>query len=81
MKITLRRVICALFVLTATAWSSYGEQFKCKNAAGCPASITTGGKTRTVVFRKGDLVDTDSGWIVDPDLGWKKVSRNLELGT
>jgi len=79
MKIILQRLVLSAIVLSATAWSSFGEQFKCKNAAGCPASITSGGSTRTVVFRKGDLIDTDSGWIVDPELGWKKVSHNLNL--
>ena len=77
MKITLPRVIWPLIVVSATAWSAFGEQFQCKNAAGCPASVTSGGKTNTVVFRKGDIVDTDSGWVVNRELGWSKVARGI----
>jgi len=75
--ITLKRVILSAIVVSATAWSSFGEQFQCQTAAGCPASMTTGGRTKTVVFRKGDVIDTDGGWIVNTELGWKSVAQSL----
>ena len=77
MKITRPRVIWSVLVFTLTAWSASGEQYQCRKAAGCPATITSGGKTNTVVFRKGDVVDTDSGWVVNRELGWSKVSRSI----
>jgi hypothetical protein len=73
MKIHVKHVIWSVLVLATTAWSSFGEQFRCKNAGGCAASITTGGRTRTVVFRKGDMIETDSGWVVNPELGWERT--------
>lgn len=75
MKITLTRVIWTAFFAFATAWSSFGEQYQCQDAGGCAASRTSGGKTSTVVFRKGDIVDTDAGWVVTTELGWSKVAK------
>ncbi len=72
MKICVQRVIWSALVFATLGWSSSAEQFQCKNEGGCPASITTGGRTHRVVFRKGDLVDTDSGWDINPGDGWKK---------
>lgn len=39
----------------------------------CHASMPAPGGTRVVKFKKGDMVSTTSGWIVNPLKGWEQV--------
>jgi len=57
------------------------QDFQCRNAAGCVARRPVNGTLQSVNFRKGDLVSTDDGWIVDPDDGWKKVRSKGTTGS
>lgn len=51
-----------------------GEEYKCENDSGCPASITNDGEVETHQFRKGDMVSTEAGWFASwTDDGWTKI--------
>ena len=67
-----RFVPAALFVL-AVGFPANAEDYQCGDDAGCTARITEDGELQEVVFRKGDLVSTEAGWVVSPDDGWVKV--------
>ena len=62
------------------------ETYQCHGVAGCKASITINGVHRVVNFRRGDIVNTDTGWVINPRTPWVKVrgsdvSLNLPAGT
>jgi len=67
-----RLVPSALLVL-AVGSPAQAEDYQCTDDAGCSARITEDGEVQEVVFRKGDLVSTEAGWVVSPDDGWTKV--------
>jgi len=67
-----RSFASALLVL-AVGIPSHAEEYQCDDDAGCTARINEDGELQEVVFRKGDLVSTDAGWVVSPDDGWVKV--------
>jgi hypothetical protein len=59
-------------------WNNPDEQnYQCQREGGCPATINDDGNIQRVVFRKGDIVDTDGGWIINPKQGWKKVMEEV----
>lgn len=53
-----------------------GEEWECREDAGCIASHTVDGTVEVVTFRRGDLVSTASGWVVSADDGWVKVKTH-----
>lgn len=67
-----RSFASALLVLAAGI-PAHAEDYQCDDDAGCTARINEDGVLEEVVFRKGDLVSTEAGWIVSPDDGWVKV--------
>jgi hypothetical protein len=73
MQVFIRRTLSVVAIVAIAAASPSAEDYLCENADGCPASITSGGVKRVVVFRKGDLVRTEKGWVVNPSDGWMKV--------
>jgi len=73
MKIRITRAISVAILTVATGWTSSAQNYQCQNIGGCSASIDTGGVSKVVSFRKGDLIDTDSGWVINPKEGWSKV--------
>ena len=58
----------------------HAEDYQCDDDAGCSARINEDGELQEVVFRKGDLVDTEAGWVVSPDDGWVKVRTKATTG-
>ena len=67
------RPITAAVLVMAFGFSSSAQDYQCKDDAGCTASINEDGELEEVVFRKGDLVSTEAGWVVSSDDGWVKV--------
>jgi len=66
-------IIVPLLAAIFLSSSPRGEEYQCREKAGCFATRTKGGVTELVIFRRGDLVGTESGWVVDPADGWLKV--------
>jgi hypothetical protein len=56
--------------------TAFAAHYQCHDKAGCSATKTKDGTTTVVVFRKGDLINTKSGWTIDPNDGWVKVLPN-----
>jgi len=73
MKRTLARILAVIGLVSITAVPFFAEDYQCRRPAGCSASISEDGELLEVSFRKGDLVSTDDGWIVNPDNGWVKI--------
>lgn len=67
------RLVPAAWILLAVGLPTWAEDYQCNEDAGCSARITEDGVVQEVTFRKGDLVSTESGWVVSPDDGWVKV--------
>jgi hypothetical protein len=76
---TAARVLSGVFLWPA-AVSLHAEDYLCRNGAGCTASIVEDGSLQEVVFRRGDIVSTEAGWIVSPEDGWVKVRAKANLG-
>lgn len=75
------KLLLLLVLALALGAPSAAEDFQCKNDAGCSARITVDGEVEEVVFRKNDLVSTESGWVVTPDDGWEKIkTRTRQSG-
>ena len=73
MRNAIARCVSAALLVMATGLSSHAEDYQCQNDSGCTARISEDGELQEVVFRKGDLVSTEAGWVVSPDDGWVKV--------
>ena len=73
MKVTIPRVIATALFVAVTGMTSFAEDYQCRRAGGCLASITEGGVVKRVVFRRGDLISTAEGWNVNPRNGWVKI--------
>lgn len=69
----LARTCAAAMLVLAAGIPSHAEDYQCEDDAGCTARINEDGELQDVVFRKGDLVSTEAGWVVSPDDGWVKV--------
>ena len=78
MKVHYPRVFLAVPLALATS-TAFAEDYQCRDNDGCAATISTGGVQRVVNFRKGDVVSTDSGWVIAPDDGWAKIRSRKEL--
>ena len=73
MRKALARRVPAVLLLMVAGLTAHAEDYQCTSDAGCTARITEDGELQEVVFRKGDLVSTEAGWVVSPDDGWVKV--------
>ena len=65
----------SVFALVAMAApvSQAGGTYRCTKPAGCVArKAKSGGGQMAQRFRKGDLISTKEGWIVNPEDGWDK---------
>jgi hypothetical protein len=69
----MKLMILLLAALTLVAPATIAETYQCDEQAGCSARINRDGTLEEIVFRKGDMVGTEAGWIVSPDDGWRKV--------
>lgn len=67
-----RHLSTALLCMVAGS-VSLAEDYQCTNSAGCVGRIEEDGELIEVVFRRGDMVSTEAGWIVSTDDGWVKV--------
>ena len=77
MKRPLAHALTVIVLATAAGSTSIAQDYQCKEAAGCTAQKPVNGKLQRVNFKKGDLISTEDGWVVNPDDGWKKVrSKN-----
>jgi hypothetical protein len=76
-------VLCVGTLLASQPEPEHPSAWICKDANGCVASKQIDGKQRKVIFRKGDVVHEDHGWIVSSDDGWKrlKVDQAVSLQT
>jgi len=80
MRNAIARRFLAVVLLTAAGLPTHAEDYQCTNSAGCVGRIEEDGELTEVVFRKGDLVSTEAGWIVSPDDGWVKVRTKQRAG-
>ena len=76
MKNASARVLSAVLLLVTAGISSHAEDYQCRAPSGCTARIVENGQIQTVVFRKGDLISTEAGWIVSPEDGWIKLKND-----
>ena len=64
-------------------WAPYGRPFTdpldfiCESAAGCWGVRAVPGGTQKILFRNGDYVSTDDGWVLREVDGWRRV-RNRQ---
>lgn len=72
------RLVPAALLVLAAGIPVFAEDYQCGEEAGCSAQITEDGELQEVVFRKGDLVSTEAGWVVSPDDGWVKVKTTAK---
>ena len=70
---TVAHVLAVLAIVAVAGLPSYAQDYQCRKVSGCVARKPVNGTLQTVKFRKGDLVSTEDGWVVNPDEGWKKV--------
>ena len=74
------RLVPAALLAMAVAFPASAEDYQCGEDAGCTARITEDGELQEVVFRKGDLVSTEAGWVDSTDDGWVKVKTKDKKG-
>ena len=67
--------LCLALLASAAA----AEDYQCRWAHGCSAEITQNGETSEVIFNKGDIVNTDAGWVVSSSDGWAKIRHDGSL--
>jgi len=67
------RVFLSLMAVAAIALGALADDYQCTSDTGCVALMPAPSGTRTVKFKKGDIVSTASGWIVNPSDGWSRV--------
>lgn len=71
------RRLLEVLLLSLTALSVSAEDYQCIQAAGCPARGEEDGQVFEVLFRKGDIISTEAGWLVSPSDGWAKVRTRM----
>ena len=80
MKRTIAHALSLLAITVMAGLPTHAQDYQCRNTSGCTARQSVNGELTTVNFRKGDLVSTEDGWVVDPDDGWSKVrSKNAKI--
>lgn len=67
------RASITVLALSATALAAFADDYQCTSSAGCDAIVSTDNGTKKVKFRKGDIVSTAHGWVVNPNDGWIRV--------
>jgi hypothetical protein len=70
----LARVFLPLTAVSAIALGAFADDYQCTSDTGCVALMPSPSGTRQVKFKKGDIVSTSSGWIVNPSEGWHRVN-------
>lgn len=69
----------ALALLTLTS-PTRAEIYGCTLEAGCYVQRNENGAIEGVTFRKGDVIDTEAGWLPSPDDGWQKMKSGMSNG-
>jgi len=67
------RVFLSLTAVATIALGALADDFQCTSDTGCAALLPSPSGTRTVKFKKGDIIGTSGGWIVNPSDGWTRV--------
>jgi hypothetical protein len=67
------RVFLSLTAVATIALGALADDFQCTSDTGCVALLPSPSGTRTVKFKKGDIIGTSGGWIVNPSDGWTRV--------
>jgi hypothetical protein len=67
------RVFLSFSAVAAIALGAFADDYQCTSDSGCVALMPGPSGTRQVKFKKGDIVSTSSGWIVNPSEGWNRV--------
>ena len=80
MRRTLLRAFAATTVIVAVSSVSAAKDYQCRQRSGCVAYKMVNGDLQSVSFRKGDLVSTQDGWVVDSSQGWKKIKSKGQGG-
>ena len=73
---TTRRLLAVFLATLAVALLARpapADDYQCAASAGCHAIRSTPDGTERVRFRRGDVVSTAHGWVVDPGDGWDPV--------
>ena len=65
--------LCAAAALISLCPLASADLYQCQQSDGCTAFETVDGVPVAVPFRKGDIVETEDGWTVPPDSGWKRL--------
>ncbi len=67
-------IVVAAF-LFVSARLGMTDDYQCYSDDGCVALLPSPSGTRTVKFKKGDIIGTSGGWIVNPDpsSGWREI--------
>lgn len=73
MRRTIIRLLSVAAVAALACNVSIAKDYQCREMNGCVAQKVINGVLQTVSFRKGDLISTQDGWVVDSSLGWKKI--------
>ena len=76
MKRTVVPILTVIGLTAIMAIPTYARDYRCKDVSGCIAQIPENGQLKTVLFRKGDIISTEEGWIVNPTNGWAKVKSS-----
>lgn len=50
-----------------------GDDYQCELEF-CYATYTDASGTKKVKFRKGDIISSGGGWVVNPSKGWRKIT-------
>ena len=66
-------IVAAVSAVLLFANALGADDYMCVDPKGCEAVLSNESGVRTVRFRKGDVVQTGAGWVVDPAKGWKRV--------
>ena len=76
MKRTVVPVLAVIGLTAIMAIPIQAQNYRCKDVSGCLAQIPENGQLKTVLFRKGDIISTEEGWVINPTNGWAKVKSS-----
>lgn len=80
MRRTILRAFAVATTVVAVSSISLAKDYQCRLRSGCVAYKVVNGVSKPVSFRKGDLVSTQDGWVVDTTKGWKKIKSKGQTG-
>lgn len=69
----MNKLIFTLFASVLLSFPLKADDFQCVSDKGCVALLPSPGGTKEIKFRKGDIISTSSGFIVNPLDGWNRV--------